>query len=245
VHSGSLDAGHYYSFFTRDGKWYLADDMTHNIKPVTKTSNYDMSGSYIVFYTPGAPVPQVETNVETTAVVEEIAESTPPSAEVKAEAVEEKKVSSESEQPAVQQQQKLDTEGKETEQLKAQTVVPPKTEAPVPPVVVSTIPTTSSVVEKKTSESSETGNMSSSVPLGNSTPILKRITVRKLNAKRGGAEVVNPEALQELLSVGGTKLGITAVKVRRLDTEAEIGDLNTIQHLEVVYLTTEQDEKDF
>jgi hypothetical protein len=33
--------------------------------------------------------------------------------------------------------------------------------------------------------------------------------------------------------------------VRRMKTEAEICDLNTIQHEEIVLLTTEEDEKDF
>jgi hypothetical protein len=79
----------------------------------------------------------------------------------------------------------------------------------------------------------------------NSAPLLKTITVRKFNAKRGGAEVVNPQSIQELLTVGGELLGISAVKVRRMKTEAEICDLNTIQHEEIVLLTTEEDEKDF
>jgi hypothetical protein len=109
---------------------------------------------------------------------------------------------------------------------------------------VAATPLTSSVVETKPLSESEVKMTSSLI---NSVSIIPKttITVRKLNAKRGGAEVVQPQSIQELLKVGGELLGISAVKVRRMKTEADIRDVNTIQHEEIVYLTTEEDEKEF
>ncbi len=71
----------------------------------------------------------------------------------------------------------------------------------------------------------------------------KRIVVRKFRAQRGGTEVFNPHSIQELLTVGGQLLKFKAAKVRKLNTEDEIREFSTLENGEIVYLTTEEDEK--
>jgi len=70
------------------------------------------------------------------------------------------------------------------------------------------------------------------------------VVVKKMN-KRGGVELYVPNSIEELLSQGGQLLGITAVKVRKADTEIAVTDISFIKQNDVLYLTTEEDEKEF
>jgi len=74
----------------------------------------------------------------------------------------------------------------------------------------------------------------------------KTIIVRKFNKKLGGVRMAIPNTMDELLEQGGKKLGIIAKAVRE-STEllAEIQDISLLKENEVVYLTTEEEEKEF
>jgi len=70
------------------------------------------------------------------------------------------------------------------------------------------------------------------------------ITVRRLNKTKGGVIIPCPLTMEDLLRVGGDKLGITAVKARTSEEGlAEIGDISIIP--KIVFLTNEEEEKEF
>jgi hypothetical protein len=73
--------------------------------------------------------------------------------------------------------------------------------------------------------------------------------IRKLGQERGGEKIELPKTLQELLDTGGPllrfKRGLKAIKVREHGTFANVPKVEAIQDGEVVYLTTEEDEKQF
>eukprot|EP01116_Phalansterium_solitarium_P001415 TRINITY_DN1120_c0_g1_i2.p1 TRINITY_DN1120_c0_g1~~TRINITY_DN1120_c0_g1_i2.p1 ORF type:complete len:969 (-),score=295.18 TRINITY_DN1120_c0_g1_i2:79-2985(-) len=71
------------------------------------------------------------------------------------------------------------------------------------------------------------------------------VVVRRLNQKRGGTTVPRPSTISELLQSGSVALGIAAVKVRAVDTEAEITDMAYVREGTPVYLTTAEDEREF
>ena len=70
------------------------------------------------------------------------------------------------------------------------------------------------------------------------------IVVRKFE-KRGGVKVQVPDTLEELLILGGEKLGIQAVALREIKTEAKIDDIKALKNDDVVYLMTQADEEKF
>ncbi len=227
----------------RNEQWYAADDLTQRIRHISVPSNYELNGSYIVFYS-AAPsvVPAVHVQVRSEAVQEQQAQqnnntnvtsAVEPSQDLQAELLPELST-------AVQLNELITQLELGAVPNDAPQVTQPAVEVKVVPVVATSM--MNSVVDAKSPESEikMTSSLTSSAP---AQP--KTIIVRKLGAKRGGAEVVNPQSIQELLTVGGELLEIHAVKVRRVRTEAEIRDLNAIQHEEVVFLTTEEDEKDF
>jgi hypothetical protein len=217
--------------------------LTNNIRPVSVPTTEDLRGSYIVIYTtaPAAnmtPEPNVHAEASMVKAVQ-LADTNVVT------------VNSQTDSLATAQLTDKDSEDQMLLDLAVSIVSEfMQDEEPSSKPVEQTkgsheaaTPLTSSVIETKPLSESEVKITSSLV---NSASIIpKTITVRKLNAKRGGAEVVQPQSIQELLTVGGELLGISAVKVRRMKTEAEIRDVSTIQHEEIVYLTTEEDEKEF
>jgi len=85
------------------------------------------------------------------------------------------------------------------------------------------------------------------IPITNSASnaTTKTIIIRKQGQKRGGEKILCPSSLQELLKVGGEKLGIVAVKARTFTEEAMIGDISVIKEDQLIVLTTQEDEKEF
>lgn len=73
----------------------------------------------------------------------------------------------------------------------------------------------------------------------------KWIIIRKYGQIKGGVKIAVPQDLPTLLKNGSEELKINAVKVRDLKAEAEIKDIHAIKEDEVVYLTTEEDEREF
>jgi hypothetical protein len=73
----------------------------------------------------------------------------------------------------------------------------------------------------------------------------KWIVVRKYGQSKGGVKIMVPQNIHTLLRNGSEELKINAVKVRDLQAEAEIKDMNAIKEDEIVYLTTEEDEEKF
>jgi hypothetical protein len=73
----------------------------------------------------------------------------------------------------------------------------------------------------------------------------KWVVIRKFHQKEGGRKIKLPKDISELLKEGSDALKIKAVQVRDLQNKAEITDIEAIQDGEVVYLTTEADEKQF
>lgn len=70
------------------------------------------------------------------------------------------------------------------------------------------------------------------------------IVVRKFE-KRGGFKIQVPDTLSDLLAIGGEKLGIIAVAMREITTEAKIDDINALKNDDVVFLMTAEEEKSF
>ena len=73
----------------------------------------------------------------------------------------------------------------------------------------------------------------------------KGVTLRKYGQKKGGKSLIVPNDYDTLLKEASKKLDIIAVKIRRGSTETEIDDIRLIKDEDVLYFTTEEDEKEF
>lgn len=71
------------------------------------------------------------------------------------------------------------------------------------------------------------------------------MVIRKYGQIKGGIKIRFPHDIGTLLKVGNEELNIKAVKVREYNSEAEIKDIEAIKENDIVYLTTEEDEKEF
>lgn len=70
------------------------------------------------------------------------------------------------------------------------------------------------------------------------------IILRRFN-KRGGVRVSVPDSMDKLLQIASEKLKITAVRIREVDTEAELSELNLLKPDMLVWVMTEEEELDF
>jgi len=70
----------------------------------------------------------------------------------------------------------------------------------------------------------------------------RRITIRKFRKPKGGISLILPASKEELLQIGGQKLGIQASSIRTTD-EAILDDFQTIRDNDVLYLLTPEEEE--
>lgn len=74
----------------------------------------------------------------------------------------------------------------------------------------------------------------------------KNVILRKYGQKKGGIEIQLPEDLKKLLGIGNEYLKVKAIKIRKEPPiEAEIVNINSIQNNQILYFTSEEDEKEF
>jgi len=75
---------------------------------------------------------------------------------------------------------------------------------------------------------------------------LQEVTIRRLGKTRGGILIEMPKSIEELKKVGSDKFRVTVVGVRGPPpTESLLEDIKFIRSGSVVYLTTEEEEKEF
>jgi len=72
----------------------------------------------------------------------------------------------------------------------------------------------------------------------------KWIIVRRIG-KRGGIKVPVPHSIEQLLEIGGEKLGIKPIKIREVKSEAEIDNIRAFKEDDIVWLMTVEDERKF
>ena len=72
----------------------------------------------------------------------------------------------------------------------------------------------------------------------------KIVILRKYGQKKGGETIKVPDDYDTLLKETSKKLNIQAVRIRRGSAEANIDDIELIKD-DVLYFTTEEDEKEF
>eukprot|EP01123_Difflugia_compressa_P002329 TRINITY_DN13026_c0_g1_i1.p1 TRINITY_DN13026_c0_g1~~TRINITY_DN13026_c0_g1_i1.p1 ORF type:complete len:252 (+),score=45.26 TRINITY_DN13026_c0_g1_i1:71-757(+) len=70
------------------------------------------------------------------------------------------------------------------------------------------------------------------------------IIIRKFQ-KRGGVKIQIPSTIDMLLTIGGERLGINAVKVREVKSEAEIDHICALKEDDVVWLMTKEEEEEY
>jgi hypothetical protein len=63
--------------------------------------------------------------------------------------------------------------------------------------------------------------------------------------KRGGKKIRLPASIEDLIQLSGDKLGIIPVCIREVSTEAEIEDISAIESNSVLWVMTEEDERNF
>jgi len=63
--------------------------------------------------------------------------------------------------------------------------------------------------------------------------------------KRGGKKIRLPTSIEDLIQLSGDKLGIIPVCIREVSTEAEIEDISAIESNSVLWVMTEEDERNF
>jgi len=74
--------------------------------------------------------------------------------------------------------------------------------------------------------------------------IEKWIIVRRFG-KRGGIKIPVPHSIEQLLEMGGEKLGIKPRKIREVKSEAEIDNIRAIKEDDIYWLMTSEDELKF
>jgi hypothetical protein len=70
------------------------------------------------------------------------------------------------------------------------------------------------------------------------------IILRRFN-KRGGVRIVLPSSMEELLSIASEKLKISGIRIREIETEAEITELSLLKHDTPVWVMTAEEEEEF
>jgi len=128
-------------------------------------------------------------------------------------------------------------------------VIPPETKPIVSTLnpVIHPLPQTH-CSEPQSEVKSVTPPTSSCIPPGSPSkqaPVEKfSIVLRRFN-KRGGVRVPVPDTMKQLLELASEKLKITAVRIREVETEAELSELSLLKSDMLVWVLTQEEELEF